>query len=99
MKKIEDIQDLMNKARVTNNKDEQLFFSKHPSSLVRKSLATNSSISDEILKKLLRDPTVNVSFFANQKSLEKRVFNEDDLKNRCVLCKDVLNDVSKCERC
>jgi len=88
-------------AKGTTDAFIQKDFLKSSEMLIRKALASNPFISRDIANQLAFDKTVNVAYVAmqNKNCTVKRVFREVDMKNRCVLCYDVLNDVSKCQRC
>lgn len=53
-------------AKSTTNLNEMLFLQKHPSMNVRRSLARNVNISDEVLNNLLYDAVENVSYMASK---------------------------------
>jgi hypothetical protein len=76
-------------------------FAKSSQMFIRKALATNPYVSSEILYRLAFDQTVNVSYTAvkNTNCPVQRMFREVDIKNRCIICMDVLNDITKCQRC
>lgn len=79
------IDDLISLALQTTNLDEMLFLQKNPSMNVRRALARNRNLYDEVLNLLAYDPVENVSYMASQhpKILNKREF--EDVRP-CVNC-------------
>lgn len=81
------IDELIQIALKTTSLDEMLFLTKHPSMVVRRTLAKNNNLDQNIIDNLLNDPVVNVSYIAfqnpNNKNFEK-VFNNE---RPCVVCK------------
>jgi phosphoribosyl-dephospho-CoA transferase len=82
------INELLEIALKTTSLDEMLFLTTHPSMNVRRSLAKNINLEQEIINDLLNDPVVNVSYVAfnnpNNKNFEKKF---DESLRPCVVCK------------
>ena len=79
------INELIDLAKSTTNLNEMLFLQKNPSMNVRRALAKNMNLYDEVLNNLLYDPVENVSYIASKhpKAREKRDF---DNPRACVTC-------------
>ena len=79
------IDELIDLAKSTNNLNEMLFLEKNPSMNVRRALARNRNLYDEVLNRLLYDPVENVSYIASKHPniKEKREF---DNPRPCVTC-------------
>lgn len=79
------IDELIDLAKSTTNLREMLFLAKNPSMNVRRALARNQNLYDEVLNKLLYDPVENVSYVASihPNVKEKREF---DNPRPCVTC-------------
>lgn len=79
------IDELIDIASRTTNLKEMLFLQNYPSMNVRRALARNNNISEEILNNLMYDPVQNVSYMASKhpKAKEKREFENVRV---CVAC-------------
>lgn len=82
------INELLEIALKTTSLDEMLFLKSYPSVNIRRALAKNDNIQQNIIDSLLYDPVLNVSYIAskhpNNSNFEKK-FNEN--QRPCVLCK------------
>jgi len=88
-------------AKSTTDSLMQVNFAKSSEMFIRKALASNPFVSSEIINQLAYDKSVNVCYEAvrNKNCTIKRSFRREDENHRCVVCTDVLNDVTKCQRC
>lgn len=88
-------------AKNTTDSFMQKDFAKSSEMFIRKALASNPFISTEIVNKLAFDKTVNVCYAAiqNKNCTISRSFRAEDIKHKCIRCTDVLNDITKCQRC
>lgn len=95
------IEDLIDLALRTKDVKEMVYLQRNPSMNVRRALARNINIADEVLKKLAYDPVQNVAYMAtkNPKSKIKRDFPEarvcvtcqkDERNLNCVNCPQLL---------
>ncbi|MDD2698147.1 MAG: hypothetical protein PHF17_05010 [Arcobacteraceae bacterium] len=96
--------DLMKYIELAKNTTDILMqkdFAKSSEMFIRKALASNPFISSEIANELAYDKAVNVSYEAtrNKNCTITRIFRDTDVNHRCVLCNDVLNDITNCQRC
>lgn len=93
------IDELIQIALKTTSLDEMLFLTGHPSMIVRRTLAKNNNLDQDMINNLLNDPVVNVSYIAfknpNNKNFEK-VFNKNE--RPCVVCEKDENG-SFCKDC
>lgn len=82
------INELLQIALKTTSLDEMLFLKSYPSVNIRRALAKNDNIQQNIIDSLLYDPVLNVSYVAskhpNNTNFEK-TFGEN--QRPCVLCK------------
>jgi hypothetical protein len=93
------IDELIDIALKTTSFDEMLFLTKHPSMIVRRSLAKNININQDILNNLINDPVLNVSYVANKNPNNKNFrFLFDDVQRPCVICEKEEKDLV-CENC
>jgi hypothetical protein len=54
---------------------------------VRRAVSRNPHTSQKTLKKLQKDPVLNVAYMANKKAIKKIEFNDTpSLNNPCVIC-------------
>ena len=97
---LKNINELIEIALRTSSLTDISFLVKYPSMNVRRALAKNTNISQEIINQLLNDPVLNVSYMAhknpNNKNFEK-TFIEENLRP-CVLCEKDEKFLS-CEKC
>ena len=79
------VEDLIELALRTKDVKEMSYLQRNPSMNVRRALARNINIADEVLKKLAYDPVQNVAYMAtkNPKSRIKRDFPN---ARACVTC-------------
>ncbi len=94
-----DIDELITIALKTTSLDDMLFLTKHPSMIVRRSLAKNININQDILNNLVDDPVLNVSYIANKNPNNKNLKKDfDNFQRPCVICdKEEIN--LACEDC
>ncbi|MBP7741746.1 MAG: hypothetical protein KA073_00055 [Aliarcobacter sp.] len=96
----ENTNELVEIALKTSSLKDILILCKCPSMIVRRALAKNTNISQEIINYLINDPVLNVSYTAyknpNNKNKEK-VFYEENLRP-CIICEDD-NKFLSCEKC
>lgn len=91
---LKNINELIDIALRTTNLSEMFFLKEHSSMLIRRSLAKNSNINQEIIDTLLFDPVQNVSYMAsiNPNNRDKsRVF--ENLRP-CVTCEKHENNIN-----
>ena len=95
------IKHYMELAKNTKDVLMQKDFAKSSEMFIRKALATNPFISTEIANMLAYDKAVNVCYEAvqNKNCTIRREFMNTDMNHRCIVCRDVLDDVTKCQRC
>lgn len=89
------------KAKISNDAHELNMLSKSYDYKVRRAVARNKYTSNETLKILQKDPSMNVAYMANLNSKEKIVFNDIlSLENPCVICeKDESTFYKECNIC
>ena len=93
------INELIDIALKTTSLDDMLFLTKHPSMIIRISLAKNTNINQNILNYLINDPVLNVSFIANKNPNNKNEkFIFDNVQRPCVICKEEEKNLA-CENC
>lgn len=99
--KVSSLMECIRLAKNTTDFLMQADFAKSSETLIRRALAANPFVSSEIVNKLAYDKTVNVCYEAvkNKNCTVKRSFLDVDINHRCVICTDVFNDVTKCQRC
>lgn len=97
---LKSLDELLKIALKTTSLDEMLFLSKHPTMSVRRSLAKNNNINQDVIDTLIYDPVQNVSYMAfinpNNKNREERSFSEE--LRPCVICQKSEIDLI-CENC
>ena len=85
--KNKNLNELLDIAKSTSCLNQISFLQNHPNMTVRRVLARNNNISEDILEKLLHDPVENVSYTASlhekAHKFEKREFRDLSF---CVLC-------------
>lgn len=85
---LKSLDELLKIALKTTSLDEMLFLSTHPTMNIRRSLARNNNINQEIIDILMVDPVQNVSYMAfinpNNKNRDERSFSEE--LRPCVIC-------------
>jgi len=82
-----DINELLEMALRTTSLDEMLFLNQHPSMNVRRALARNSNLPQDIINKLINDPIQNVSYMAYIHPKNKNFEKEFESQQRpCVVC-------------
>lgn len=84
---LKNINELLTIAIKTTSIDEMLFLVSNPSMIVRRALAKNNNLNQNIINRLLNDPVLNVSYVAyknpNNQNFEK-VFDQN--MRPCVVC-------------
>lgn len=95
---IKNITELLDIALKTTSFDEMLLLKNHSSMAIRKNLARNSNLNQDIIDSLLYDPVQNVSYLAslnpNNKNFER---NFGDNLRPCVLCNKNEKDCVFCK--
>lgn len=85
---LKSLDELLKIALNTTSLDEMLFLSTYPTMNVRRSLARNNNINQEIIDSLMNDPVQNVSYMAfinpNNKNKNEKSFTEE--LRPCVIC-------------
>lgn len=83
--RVKTISELLDIALYTTSLSEMLFLEKHPSMNVRRALAKNKQIDENVLANLLFDPVQNVSYIAGLHPKNKNI-REIDSNRPCVIC-------------
>jgi len=79
-------EELLDIALHTNNKIEMTYLKLHSHMNVRRALAKNINIDDEILDTLYNDPVQNVSYMASIHPKSKNNHKEFENMRACVTC-------------
>ena len=94
---IKNIAELLDIALKTTSFDEMLLLKNHSSMSIRRNLARNSNLNQEIINSLLYDPVENVSYIAsinpNNKNFKRTFAN----LRPCVLCNKNQSDCDLCQ--
>ena len=92
------INEILNLALKTSSLSEILLLKNHPLALVRRTLARNRNLNQEVINSLLYDPVQNVSYIASinpNNTNHERVF--EDLRP-CVICSED-ERTRDCDKC
>ena len=94
---IKNITELLDIALKTTSFDEMLLLKNHSSMAIRRNLARNLNLNQEIIDSLLYDPVQNVSYVASINPNNKNFERTFDNLRPCVLCNKNQTDCSLCQ--